>query len=490
MPSPWTRIQLLVVLVLAVSYAFFWHTRDWNSASRLMLTYAMVDRGTVCLDGLNTQTGDIALVRGHFYCDKLPGFSFWATLPYACCRAALRLPPHPLNADPETMRFWTADYFVTLASSGLFTILTAVLVMRLAQWLGCSPRRAALVGLAYGLATPAYVYATLAYGHQLSAFALFSSFYLLCGPAPRRARERARLVSAGFLAAYAAVVELQVGPVSAILGLTLLVQCVARRRRPDAPAYFGVGAVVPTLILLGYSLLAFGSPWDMGYFHHATAEFARVHNRENPLGLQPPDLRLILPLLWGEYRGLLFYAPVLLLALPGWAVLARRRSELAVVSLACCLAVFLVNLSYPEWTGGWSTGPRLLVPLLPFGMVPVAGVLADHGRWSRVWLWLALLLALAGGALMLLFQGAGGRVPQYVEFPLRDFVWPRWMELGLWLRYLPLLTAQLLAIVAIARTGAEASDLGVDQQEHGSRADQDAQDPEGEPQRVHPDARP
>ena len=58
-----------------------------------------------------------------------------------------------------------------------------------------------------------------------------------------------------------------------------------------------LGAVAPTLFLLGYNLLAFGSPWDMGYFHHATAQFARVHNRQNPLGLLMPDPALIGPLL-------------------------------------------------------------------------------------------------------------------------------------------------------------------------------------------------
>ena len=50
------------------------------------------------------------------------------------------------------------------------------------------------------------------------------------------------------------------------------------------------------------------------------------------------------------------------------------------ISASACLAVFLVNLSYPEWTGGWSTGPRLLVPLLPFAMLPAAAVLAVGGR--------------------------------------------------------------------------------------------------------------
>ena len=55
---------------------------------------------------------------------------------------------------------------------------------------------------------------------------------------------------AGFLAAYAAVIELQVGPVSAILGLYLMVQCVQGRRRPDRVWIFALGALLPTLLLL------------------------------------------------------------------------------------------------------------------------------------------------------------------------------------------------------------------------------------------------
>jgi hypothetical protein len=127
-------------------------------------------------------------------------------------------------------------------------------------------------------------------------------------------------------------------------------------------------------------------------------------------------------------------------------------------------AVLLVNLSYPEWTGGWSTGPRLLVPLLPFAMLPVAGLLAatrpsfprsawecspaaprpprdgdtegdaerpqrhSHaergnegrarpGRLIRHGLTtLAMILAVLGGIVILAFQGVGARIPD----PIRD----------------------------------------------------------------------
>lgn len=416
------RPGLWVFAILMAGAAFFWHGRDWNSASRLMLTYAIVDRGTIVIDGLEDQTGDRALVDGRFYSDKLPGFSLLAAPPYAAAKGALGLPDHPLKQPG--FAYWEADYWATLGTSGLLTAWAAAIVVGLALELGCGSRQAALVGLAYGLGTHAYAYATLAYGHQASAFALIASFALLWRPDRRRQAGRAAL--AGVLAAYAAVIELQVGPVSAILGFFLLAQVLGGRRPPSAIAWFGLGAAGPTLLLLGYNLLAFGSPVEMGYFHHATKRFAEVHSEQNPLGLVRPDLDVALELIVGERRGLLFYAPIVLLAAPGLvALLALRRWGTAAVSLAVMAAVFLVNVSYPEWTGGWSTGPRFLLPMLPFAMLPVAALLAAGPGWLRAgWTTLAALLALAGALVMLVFKAVGSGVPETVASPFVGGVWP------------------------------------------------------------------
>lgn len=467
------RPEAWVFVILLASYAYFWHSRDWNTASRLMLSYALVDHGTVCIDGLDDQTGDKAWFRGRYYSDKLPGFSLLAAAPYGLARGSFALSPHPLKAGD--LPYWKADYWATLGTSGLLTALCGALLVRLAARLGCGPRQSALVGLTYGLATPAYVYATLAYGHQASAFALLGSFALLWEvEAPR---PRLRVFVAGILAAYAAVIELQVGPVSAVLGFYLLAQVVGGGRRPGQLGEFAVGALLPTLLLLGYNQLAFGSPWDMGYFHHADPNFHRVHSAENPLGLRAFDWSHARGLLWGGYRGLFYYAPILLLALPGWVVLlVRRRTGVAVVSAAVVAAVFLVNLSYPEWTGGWSTGPRLLVPLLPFAMLPVAAVLAVGGRLATA---AAVVLALMGGVLMFLFQGVEARIPQFIADPLVEAVLPLWRggslppwtygrrfcrtvievlfpsavaslpEAGRWVEFVPLVLFQVVAIAAM-----------------------------------------
>jgi len=414
------RPEVWVFAILFGSYAYFWQARDWNSASRLMLTYALVDRGTVAINGLEDQTHDRAYTGGRFYTDKLPGFSVLATAPYALARLALGLPAHPLDA--RGFAYWPADYLVTLGTSGLLSALTGVLLVGLARDVGCGPRRSALVGLAYGLATPAYAYATMSYGHQPAAFALLAAFTLVWrSDAPRPAT---RAVAAGFLASYAAVIELQVGPVSAVIGLYVLAQAAGGVRKATTAGDFAVGALVPALALLGYNQLAFGSPWDMGYFHHTTKIFADVHTAANPLGLRRPEASRAVALLWGRHRGLLFYAPVAAFAPLGLAALAARRfAGMAAVSAAAMAAVFAVNLSYPEWTGGWSTGPRLLVPLLPFVMLAVAGLLARGGRWAVG----AVVPAVAAGAvLMLMFVAVGGRVPQYYTDPLMQAVWPIW----------------------------------------------------------------
>ncbi len=408
-----------VFAILWASYGFFWQGRDWNSSSRLMLTYAMVDRGTVRIDGLEDQTRDLARYRGHWYTDKTPGFSIAAIPAYWLAKTFGHLPDHPI--DRKGFAHWPADYWITWGTSGLCTAITGAILAAMALRLGCGPRQAGLLGLAYGLATPASVYATLAYGHQLAAFGLFAAFALIVEPGPR---VRVRAALAGFLAAYASVVEIQVGPVSAILGLTVLGLALAGRIPNGALVAFVLGASVPTLVLLGYNQVAFESPWKMGYFFLVMDRFKEVHSTDNPLGLTRPDLAKLRELLWGERRGLVRFAPILALAPLGWALLlAQRRWLVAGLIGSISVAVLLVNLSYPEWTGGWTTGPRLLVPMLPFACLAVAPLLAAN---RRIVLIPALILGILGGVEMLLFEGVGGRIPDYIDRPFVDGVWPIW----------------------------------------------------------------
>ena len=251
-----------------------------------MLTYAAGrSRHGRRSPGWSEQTDDKAQFQGQYYSDKLPGFPLLATLPYAIAKRVLASPGP--SAQRPGSAYWAADYWITLGTSGVLTAGTAVLLVLAGHELGCRQRRAALIGLAYGLATPAYVYATLAYGHQATAFALFASFFLLWKkgrPAPVAA-----IVPRGFSRGLCGRDRASGRPGVGDPGLLSAGPVPSRRPAPGRPGAVCGGALIPTLILLVYNQLAFGSPWDMGYFHHATQEFAKVHNPDNPLGLKFPD---------------------------------------------------------------------------------------------------------------------------------------------------------------------------------------------------------
>ena len=91
------RGPLGVFLVLLASYGYFWHSRDWNTATRLMLTYSLVDRATVCINGLEDHTGDRARIGDRFFTDKQPGLSLLGVPAYAATRYLFGLPPHPID---------------------------------------------------------------------------------------------------------------------------------------------------------------------------------------------------------------------------------------------------------------------------------------------------------------------------------------------------------------------------------------------------------
>ncbi len=422
--SPLTRAALGVFGILVLTLAYVWQSRDWNSASRLMLTYALADRGTIVLDGLDTQTGDKAFTGGHYYSDKGPGYSLVALIPYGLGKTVFGLPPHPLGIPGRA--HWPADYWVTLGTSGLATAASGALLTLLAGRFGASTRAAVVVGLAYGLATPALVYGTLAYGHQCAAFALLAAFALGEFEASRRAWWGAWL--AGTLLGLAVLIELSAAPPALVLGLWFLGRSMGAVGSIRPLFGFLAGAGLPAIVLLSYNSLAFGSPLDLAYRYHVIPRFRAVHSRTNPIGLATPDWSRLPALLWGEYRGLFIYAPIAVLA-PIGAILACRRGR-ALTSLVCTLVVgcgLLTNLSYPEWTGGWSTGPRLLVTTLPFALLAVALALA-------VCSWLtgpALVLLGLGLAVNLLCLGVGGRLRDEVngvplDRPLSAGVVPLW----------------------------------------------------------------
>ncbi|NJK79753.1 MAG: hypothetical protein HC914_07575 [Chloroflexaceae bacterium] len=125
------------------------------------------------------------------------------------------------------------------------------------------------------------------------------------------------------------------------------------------------GVALPLALLMLYNYQLFGNPLTSGYGGLDPSSELGVPWQEGLIGLTI-----------GTGKGLLLYSPVVLLGLAGVALRWRqqwREALLAVLMLAVHLA-FYSRLNY--WHGDGSWGPRYMVFVVPFVLLPAAGLLA------------------------------------------------------------------------------------------------------------------
>jgi 4-amino-4-deoxy-L-arabinose transferase-like glycosyltransferase len=252
-----------------------------------------------------------------------------------------------------------------------------------------------IAALGYALATPVWGWSTTMLGHApVAALLLIALWAIWRGSSGERelARLRYPLIAGGALG-LAGLIELQ----AALPALIVLIWMVWRTR-DLAPRLrlFVTGALAGLVALLPmalYNLFAFGMLFRVGY--QGVVGFSGME--QGFFGLGWPRFDVAIALLAGMRRGLVWVAPVLLLAPLGIARLIARREtrDLGWLAAALALVMLLYNASYVYWDGGDSTGPRHLVPALGFLALGLAPLWQSRWRWPLVAL-LALSMALNG----------------------------------------------------------------------------------------------
>lgn len=429
----------MLFLILLACYAYFlprW--ADWNQNSRFDLVRAIVEKGTIAIDDYAANTGDYATVNGHIYSDKAPGLSFAAVPIYSVAHRLMSIPAidsliQRLAANPafaETLNPQGSGLLRDKVHAALgLTIVTFFLVMLPSALLG--PLLHTFLGhlgfsrsvrvatpLIYGLATIAFPYSGAFYAHQFTAVLLFVAFYLAflmrCGRLGSGA-----LPVIGFLLAYSVISEYPTALIAGAIGLYALIAAPDRRW-----ALAAILAGLPPLMMLGlYNAAIFGTPFKLGYEYSTL--WAETH-RVGFLSLSFPTLEALWGITFSSYRGLYFLSPILLLTWPGLVCFWRARAWWAecVVCGWAVVSFMLFNASSVMWPGGYSVGPRYLVPMLPFAAVALAFGLAAAFR--RRWAWaLVLVLTLWSFGLVWIETIGGQAFPDYTPEPLINYSLPR-----------------------------------------------------------------
>ncbi|MBI5671542.1 MAG: hypothetical protein HZC41_26420 [Chloroflexi bacterium] len=299
---------------------------------------------------------------------------------------------------------WLDTRATALLLNPMVTTATALLLYTLVRWLDYRPRTAFVMALLYGLATTALVYAKTLYGEPLAALLLLGAVmggyrfyhaavgtrYIVSLPIPSDAgatipgRLYLWLILSGACLGLLAGVNLVYVLVAPVVGAVLLLRMPVGTRSIVSLRQIAafVLPVLTALALLGlYNWVRFGSPASSGY-HFAAGE-----------GFTQPVLVGLYGLTISPYRGLFWYSPILLLALPGWLMLRRRAPWLAWLALALATLQLLAFASWWSWHGGIAWGPRFLVPALPLLALLLAPLVEAAWR-SRL---LALVIAAFAG---------------------------------------------------------------------------------------------
>ncbi|MBL8153189.1 MAG: hypothetical protein JNM70_03320 [Anaerolineae bacterium] len=282
----------------------------------------------------------------------------------------------------------------------LVTAATAVLLFTLARRIGYSARTAFVSGLLYGVMLPLPYTQTL-YGEPLAALLMLAAVMAVWN----RAAGRRALIGAGAALGLLFGINLVYG-VFAMLFLGWIMLEAARRRDRLMDVFRDVLALlIPcgiALVGIGlYNAARFGSPLTTGYGFD-TGE-----------GFTTPLLTGLFGLTISPFRGLFWYSPALLLALPGGLMLRRRDGRLAALLLALCGVQLILFALWSSWEGGVVWGPRFLLPIVPLLALLLAPLI--EAAWTRP----GLLIVIAGlGLLSLAISLLGALVDIDVYFSL------------------------------------------------------------------------
>lgn len=420
--------------VPALLFVLVWLSCGWfgswefnpNNSTRLFAAISLAEQGDATIDEFAALTIDKAQFGEHTYLDKAPGMTLLATPVVAGAFLATgegaRYLDKRIEAPDLTRYLRLRLRLATILITGLLTALASVALWSLARDVSGSEDAALFAAIAYGLGTPVWGWSTTLFGHAPVAALWTIAIWAIWRGTGARASGR-HAVIAGAALGWAVVIEYQAVIGGTVIGLWALWRLRGTAGAWRAAGWAVAGGLTAGVALAGYNLLAFGTLFRLGY--QGVVGFEGM--QQGLFGLTVPDPAALYEILFGLRRGLIWVAPVLVLAPVGLLRLARTHVAMAVMLCAVVAAVLLVNAAYVYWDGGFSTGPRHSVPAIPMlalGLAPFwAGL---ERRRARI---VAVALLAVSVAANLAIAAAEIVAPEAERFPLwRPILaedWPR-----------------------------------------------------------------
>ncbi|NBY18666.1 hypothetical protein EBQ74_00075 [bacterium] len=248
-----------------------------------------------------------------------------------------------------------------------FALLAIYLFIRCLRLLGVSESTTILMSVALGFGTLFWRYTGYDFSEMMQGSLLLLSVYGVL----RRTEGAIILGGVGF-SGLILVKLVHLALLPAFLGYILMLPEYSWRRRASKACIF-LFPVVVALGFLGYlNLVRFGNPLETGYGDEAKNFF-------------PAQLWWTIPSLLGSLdKGLFVFCPVLFLGLFGRRSFRRRYPLESALCSALVVGNLILAAAWHSWVGGWSWGPRLLVPAISLWLLPAAFWLDTRRRNQKL----------------------------------------------------------------------------------------------------------
>jgi hypothetical protein len=244
-----------------------------------------------------------------------------------------------------------------------FAALALIFFYKLLRLLGIREIYAAFLLLGLGIGTLAWRYSVYDFSEAMQMGLLMLTLYSVV-------RRSIPAVCAGGVAfAWLVLVKLIYVVFFPAFAIYLFTRPGALRSRLKVLALFSLPLIVVCCFVGWLNAIRFGSAFESGYGNETSQFF-------------PSQLLRTTPLLMGSLdKGLFIFCPILILGLFGWKEYFRQHKPECIL----CVVLITENLawaaSWHSWEGGWSWGPRYVVPIIPLWLLPSAFLL--QGTRSR-----------------------------------------------------------------------------------------------------------
>lgn len=413
---------------------------NWDENSRFDMSLAVANHGTVAIDPYIWNTKDIDYLGGHYYSIMAPGEALSGVPLVLATRGIAHLMGAGRAADAVGSKGHekaTLGYYVMLLFGDdlIGASLPAIFLVMLFFWFlgyfSTSVANRLLLSSFLGLGSMVFAYGQVFFSHVPAAASLFAAFLLIFMVANGKARgaKSAWLLAHPEIAMSLAGLALGLAELyeypAAVLGLPIFVYaCLCVRRR--LVVYLLAGCIPGALGLAGYDWVIYHNPLMTGYSAHSVLWKGKLGQGIGG-STWPPKWNAIWGMTFSPYRGIFVLNPLLLLAIPGYWLWAKRRGrEWALFLLIPLLYLLAIGMS-PFWFAGSTVGPRYLIPAVPFLAFPIIFAL-DRVRswWGRCLIWtLAATSALNVWAQTL---GGGGYPLEKYRDPLFNYSIPQIMH--------------------------------------------------------------